>query len=69
MRALRSTILGVPTMEAVTRVAAAIAAFPPMSNAWPPLVALAASAIEIRFIRLLRKNHRGADTSNTTKTR
>ena len=68
MRVLRFIILGVPTMGAVMRVAAAIAAFPPMSNAWPPSVALAASAIEIRFIRRLRKNHHGVITSNTTKT-
>ena len=53
-------------MGAVTRVAAAIAAFLPMSNAWPPSVALAASAIQIRFTRRLRKNHHGINTSDTT---
>ena len=50
---------------AVTRVAAPIAAFPPMSNAWPRSGAWAASVIQIRFIRLLRKNHRGTNTNNT----
>jgi len=42
--------------------AAAIVAFPPMSNVWPPSVEQAASAIQIRFTRRLREIHPDTNT-------
>jgi len=35
-----------------------------MSNAWPPSVALAASAIQIRFTRRLREIHLGTNSTD-----
>ena len=62
----RFIILGVPIMGA-KKVAAPIAAGPPMSNAWSRSGAWAAPALQIRFIPRPRKNHPGTNTDVSAK--